>query len=126
MGRFKFNEKAGLWYEFNGEYYLPCLAMPEEEHRPIGKWGRRHRDFLKRHRKATYISLLTTGTVDAYLADLDEQAAERFERLVSQMAEKQGVTAWMKAVSPMLRMGRINAIREAAEERINTELIFAP
>ena len=91
MGRFKFNEKAGLWYEFNGEYYLPCLAMPEEEHRPIGKWGRRHRDFLKRHRKATYISLLTTGTVDAYLADLDEQAAERFERLVSQMAEKQGV-----------------------------------
>ena len=87
------DEKTGISYTLQGDYYLPNLILPTEEIKPIGVWGQRHRHYLKEHRKATYTTLLTSGKLSGYLADIDEQAEEMFSRLVNQIAEREGVTA---------------------------------
>lgn len=69
-----YDEKNGLWYELEGDYYLPCLKLPEEERRPVGVWGQRHIRYLKEHKRAVYTSLLTSGKLNRYLADIDQQA----------------------------------------------------
>ena len=101
MEKYIYNEKNGLWYELQGDYYLPCLKLPEEEAVYIGIWGQRHRRYLKEHRRATYAMLLTSGKLNSYLADVDRQAEELFSQLVKQMAEAEGITEALKAADQM-------------------------
>lgn len=84
-------EKMGGEYEKQGDYLIPCLTVPVKEEQPIGIWGQRHLDYLKQYRKVTYTNLLTSGRLNAYLADIDKQAQERFERLIEGMKQAQGI-----------------------------------
>lgn len=93
--------RTGFGYELQGDYYLPCLKLPEEEAVHIGIWGQRHRRYLKEHRRATYATLLTSGKLNSYLADIDSQAEELFSQLVKQVAEAEDVTEKLKADEPM-------------------------
>ena len=124
MDKCIFNESNGLWYELVGDYYLPCLKLPEEERRPIGIWGQRRRQYLREHRKALYNTLLLSGKLDSHLADINQQAEDMFSRLVDQMAEREGITEQLKADSQMEWVSRINNIRGCAEEIVNTEIIY--
>lgn len=90
-------EQLGGAYEQQGDYLLPCLTVPDEKEQPIGVWGQRHLRCLKEYRRATYITLLTSGRLNAYLADIDRQAQERMERLTEQMKRAQGITEQLKA-----------------------------
>lgn len=106
-------------------YYIPCLTLPaEKENKPIGVLGQRHRRYLREHKRATYITLLTSGKLNGYLADIDEQAEEIFSRLVKQLAEKENVTEELKATDQMLWVQKVNNIRNRATEIVNAELIF--
>ena len=125
MDKYIYNEKNGLWYELQGDYYLPCLKLPENETAHIGIWGQRHRHYLKNHRRALYISLLTSGKLNDYLADLNELAEELFSRMVKQFAEKEGVTETLKTGNQMLWVQKMNSIRNAAMEIVSNDLIFA-
>ena len=100
MDKYIYNEKNGLWYELQGDYYLPCLKLPKEESRHIGVWGQRHLRYLKQYHKVRYYNLLTSGKLNGYLADLNERVEELFSRLVKQLAEKEGVTEAIKAKKP--------------------------
>lgn len=124
MDKYIYDESNGIWYELQGEYYLPCLTLPPEEEKPIGIWGQRHKRYLKEHRKATYTTLLTSGKLNTYLAEIDQQAQERFERLVEDMKQAQGITEQLKADKPFEWVQRMNNVRSAVEEVINTELIY--
>lgn len=99
-----YNEQNGLWYEKQGDYYLPCLALPEEENQPIGVWGQRHARYLNEHRKVLYMTLLTSGKLNAHLAEIDKTAEDMFFRVVKEMAEKQGVTEQLKAKKKKVRI----------------------
>ena len=125
MDKYIFDEKNGLWYELQGDYYLPCLKLPEEEEQLIGIWGQRHRRYLKENRKVLYADLLTSGKLNGYLADIDRQAEEMFSRLVKQMAKAEGITEKLKADDMMSWVGRMNGVRSRAAEIVNAELIFA-
>lgn len=118
-------EQMGGAYTLQGDYYLPDLVLPTEENKPIGIWGQRHLRYLKQHRKVLYANLLTSGRLNSYLADIDRQAKDMFLRLVKQMAEREGVTEKLKAEQPMEWVGKMNALREAAAEIVNAEVIFA-
>lgn len=120
-----YDEKNGLWYELVGDYYLPCLKLPEEDHKPVGVWGQRHGRYLKEHKRAVYTAMLTSGKLNSYLADIDQQAQEMFLRLVEQMAEKEEVTEKLKAKDQMRWVGLMNNIADRAKEVVNTEIIFA-
>ena len=108
MDKYIYNEKNGLWYELQGDSYLPCLKLPEERTAYIGVWGQRHLRYLKQHRKGLYSELLISGKLNDYLADLNEQAEELFSRLVKQLAEKEGVTEALKAENQMLWVQKMN------------------
>ena len=125
MDKYIYNEKNGLWYELQGDYYLPCLKLPKEESRHIGVWGQRHLRYLKQHRKGLYSELLISGKLNDYLADIDRQAEELFSRLVKQLAEKEGVTEALKAENQMLWVQKMNSIRSAAMEVVSNDLIYA-
>ena len=125
MEKYKFDENNGLWYELQGDYYLPCLKLPEEEQAYIGIWGQRHLRYLKEHRRVRYANLLTSGKLNGYLVDIDRQAEELFLRLVKQMAERQGVTEQLKAASSMEWVRKLNSIRNRAVEITSSELIYA-
>ena len=125
MEKYKFDDRNGLWYELQGDYYLPCLKLPEEEQVHIGIWGQRHRRYLKEHRRVRYADLLTNGKLNDYLADIDKQTEEMFEQLVKQMAEREGVTEQLKAVNSMEWVRKMNSIRYRAVEITNSELIYA-
>ena len=124
MEKVIYDEKNGLWYELQGDYYIPCLKLPEEEQQPIGVWGQRHLRYIKQNRKVLYFNLLTSGKLNGYLADLDKQAEDMFSRLVKQMAERECVTEQLKADNQMEWIGRMNNIRNRAKEIINKEYIF--
>lgn len=124
MDKYIYDENNGLWYELQGDYYLPYLTLPSEEEKPIGIWGQRHKRYLKEHRKATYTTLLTSGKLNTYLSDIDEQAEERFERLIEQMKQAQGITEQLKAEKALERVGRMNSIRTCAREIVDNEMIF--
>ena len=119
-----YNEQTGISYTLQGDYYLPDLALPEQEDKPIGLWGQRHLKYIKQHRKVRYINLLTSGKLNGYLADLDKQAEDMFFRLVEQMAESEGVTEQLKADNQMEWVARMNNISQMATEIVNTELIY--
>ena len=124
MEKYKFDERNGLWYELQGDYYLPCLKLPEEEQTHIGIWGQRHLRYLKENRRVLLSNLQLSGKLNSYLADIDQQAQEMFERLVKQMAEWEGVTEQLKAADQMAWVGRMNNIRNRATEIVNSEIIF--
>ena len=125
MDKYIYDERNGLWYELQGDYYIPCLTLPTEEERPIGIWGQQHRRYLKEHKKAAYTMLLTNGKLNSYLADIDKQAEEMFSRLVKQLADREGMTEALKAENQMLWIGRMANIRNRAMEIVNADLIFA-
>ncbi len=125
MDKYIYDENNGLWYELQGDYYLPCLTLPPEEENPIGIWGQRHKHFLKEYRKATYTTLLTSGKLNTYLAEIDRQAQERFKRLIEQMKQAQGITEQLKAENALKWAGRMNNIRACAMEIVNREIIYA-
>ncbi len=124
MDKYIYDEKNGLWYELQGDYYLPYLKLPEEPEVHIGIWGQRHRRYLKSHRRALYTSLLTSGKLNDYLTDLNEQAEAMFSRLVKQLSEKEGVTEGLKAENQMLWVQRMNNVRNVAMEIVSSELIY--
>ena len=125
MDKYIYDEKNGLWYELQGDYYLPCLKLPKEESRHIGVWGQRHLRYLKQHRKVLQSELLISGKLNEYLADLNEQAEEMFSRLVKQLAEKEGLTEALKAENQMLWVQKMNNIHNAAMEVVSNDLIYA-
>lgn len=124
MDKYIHNEQNGLWYELQGDYYLPCLKLPENETAYIGIWGQRHLRYLKQCHRVRYYNLLTSGKLNGYLADLNEQAEKLFSRLVKQLAEKKGVTEAIKAENQMLWVQRMNNIRSAAMKVVSNELIY--
>ena len=117
-------EQMGGTYTQVGDYLLPNLTLSEEEQKPIGIWGQRHARHLKRHHKVLYMNLLTSGKLNNYLADIDEQAEDMFFRIVKETAKKQGITEQLKASNQMAWIGGMNNICNAATEIVNTELIF--
>ena len=104
---------------------IPCLTVPAEEEQAIGIWGQRHLDYLKQYRKVTYTNLLTSGRLNAYLADINRQAQERFERLIEGMKQAQGITECLKEENALEWTGRTNNIRACAREIVEKEIIFA-
>lgn len=112
-----------LEYIRNGDYYIPNLTIQKEE-RSIGKWGRMHREFLREHHPIQFSQLVLSDTLFTYLADLNEQAQQRMETLISQMQIAEGVTEVLKAATPMAWVQRMNNIRTRAEEIVREELIF--
>lgn len=119
-------EEMGGTYVRQGDYFIPCLTLPaEKENKPIGVWGQRHKRYLREHKRATYTTLLTSGKLNSYLADIDEQAEEMFFRLVKQMAEREGVTEQLKEGNQLEWVGRMNNIRACAKEVVENELIYA-
>ena len=120
-----YDEKNGLWYERQGDYYLPCLKLPEQESKPIGIWGQRHLRYIKQHKRVFYANLLTSCKLNSYLADVDEQAENLFNRLVKDLTEKENVTETLKAENQMLWVQRMNNIHNRATEIVNADLIYA-
>ena len=125
MEKYIYNNNNGLFYELQGDYYIPCLVLDEEETQPIGMWGRKHLRYIKEHRRALYTTLLISGKLNSHLAEIDSQATEMFDRLVKQLSEKEGITEQLKAQDQMAWVGAMNNIRNAAEEIVNAEVIFA-
>ena len=125
MDKYIFDESNGLWYERQGDYYIPCLTLPAEEEQPIGLWGQRHLRYIKEYRKARYTSLLLSGRLNSYLADIDQQAQERLDIIIRQMAQAQGITETLKVTDQMAWVGRVNNIRASATEIVNKEIIYA-
>ena len=124
MDKYIFDESNGLWYERQGDYYIPCLTLPAEEEQPIGLWGQRHLRYIREYRKALYTSLQLSGKLNSYLADIDQQAEVMLSRLVEQMAQRQGVIEQLKASDQMAWIGKINNIHNIAVELINQEIIY--
>ncbi len=118
------DERTGLKYELVGDYYLIAGDDEPEEDQPIGIWGQRHLRYLKRCHRVRYANLLTSGELNAYLADIDQRAEEMFERLIKQMATAEGVTEQLKAIDQMAWVGKMNNIRNRADEIVNNDLIF--
>ena len=117
-------EQIGGTYSHVGDYLLPNLTLPKEEQKPIGIFGQRHARYLKQHHKVIYYNYLTSGKLNAYLADIDEQAEEMFSRLIKEMAERQSVTEQLKVTDQMAWVGKMNNIRNRAAEIVNADLIF--
>lgn len=113
----------GMDYVLVGDYYVPDLKLPEE-HRPLGKWGRMHREYLRITNLGLLNELILSGKLWTYLADLNEQATDRLNLIIRQMAEAEGVTEAMKAENQMLWVQSMNSIRSRAEEIIKAELIY--
>ncbi len=118
------NEQTGISYTLQGDYYLPDLALPEQEDKSIGLWGQRHLKHIKQHRKVLYINLLTSGKLNDYLSDIDKQAENMFFRIVKQMSESEGVTEQLKANNQMEWITQMNNIQNRATEIINSDLIY--
>ena len=118
-------EEIGGTYIRQGDYLIPCLTLPEEEEqRFIGVWGQRHLRYLKEHKRTVYITLLTSGKLNSYLADIEEQAQEHFERIVEQMKRAQGITEQLKVENQMEWVARMNNIQACAREIVDKEIIY--
>ncbi|WP_418785935.1 TnpV protein [Hominenteromicrobium sp.] len=124
MERFVTDERTGLKYELVGDYYLIAGDDEPEEDRPIGIWGQRHLRYLREHHRVRYANLLTSGELNAYLADIDRQAEELFLRLVKQMADAEGITETLKASDQMEWVRRMNNVRSRAFEIVEADIIY--
>ena len=123
MAKTIFEELDGK-YERQGDYLIPCITLPTEEEQPIGTWGQRHLDYLKQYRKVTYTNLLTSGRLNTYLADIDRQAQERFERPIEGMKQAQGITERLKEENALEWTGRLGNIRACAREIVEEEILY--
>lgn len=123
MEKYITDERTGLKYELVGDYYL-VAGDDEPDERPIGIWGHRHLRYLKQHRRVVYTDLLTSGNLNGYLADLNEQAEEMFTQLVKELAQKESITEELKASDQMEWVRQMNTVRETAMEIVNNELIY--
>ena len=117
-------EEMGGTYIRRGDYLIPCLTVLEEEQRFIGVWGQRHLRYLKEYRRSVYLNLLTSGRLNSYFAGIEEQAQERFERLVEQMKQAQGITEQLKVENVLEWIGRMNNIQVCAREIVDKEIIY--
>ena len=124
MEKYIYDESNGLWYELQGDYYIPCLTLSIEEERPIGIWGQRHKRYLKEYKNVTYTTLLISGKLNSYLAGINEQAENMLYRLVKEMAMKENVTEQLKAENQMLWVQLMNNIHNRAMEIVNSEIIY--
>ena len=118
------DERTGISYTLQGDYYLPDLALPAEEQVEVGIWGQRHLQYIKAHSKGFYTTLLTKCELNRHLADVNKQAEDMFFRLVKQMAEREGVTEQLKADNQMEWVARMNNIRSRATEIVNHDIIY--
>ena len=125
MEKYIYNGNNGLWYELRGDYYIPCLTLDEEDAQPIGMWGRKYLRYIKEHRPVLYATLLLSGKLNSYLAQIDNQATEMFDRLLKQLAENEGISEQLKAQDQMAWVQRMNNVRNRTEEIVNAEVIFA-
>ena len=117
-----FEEMCGTYHEENG-YLIPDLTLPTEE-KTIGIWEQRHLRYIKEHKRLFYVNLLTSGKLNSYIANTNEQAEELFFRLVKEMTKKQKITEYLKATDQMLWVGKMNTIRNADMEIVNKEIIY--
>ena len=117
-------EEMGGTYIRHGDYFIPCLTLTEEEQRFIGVWGQRHLRYLKEYRRSVYLNLRISGGLNDYLAKVDEQAQERFERIVEQMKQAQRITEQLKAENQMEWVARMNNIQACAREIVDKEMIY--
>ena len=101
MEKYIYDQNNGLWYELQGDYYIPCLVLGEEDTKPIGMWGRRYLQYIKEHRPVLHTTLLISGKLNSHLAEIDNQATEMFDQLIKQLAEKEGITEQLKAQDQM-------------------------
>ena len=124
MEKYIYDNSNGLWYELQGDYYLPCLVIPEEEVHTISIWGRKHQQYLREHRPMVYSDLVLSGKLVSYLADIDTQARSKLDLLVTQLAEKEGINEQLKAQDQLAWVGAMNSIRNRAEEIVLNELIY--
>ena len=123
MEHYTFDEKNGLWYKLVGDYYLPCVTVPEKK--DIGIWGERRRKHLREHQRGIYTGMLLSGKLEAHLIATDAQAEAMFNRLVDEMAEDEGITEDLKAVDQMEWVRQMNSVRFRAAEIVREELIYA-
>ena len=124
MNKYIYDGNNELWYELQGDYYFSCLTLPPEEEKTIGIWGQRHLRYIKEHKRLFYVNLLTSGKLNSYLAEIDRQAQERFERIVEQMKQAQGITERLKADNAWEWVGRMNNIQACAREIVDKEIIY--
>ena len=124
MEKYIYNGNNGLWYELQGDYYIPCLTLGEDDTRPIGRWGMKHLRYLKEYRPVLHTVLLLGGKLSGHLSEIDTRATEMYELLMKQLAGKEGITEQLKAKDPMAWVSAMNNIRNTAEEIINAEVIF--
>lgn len=124
MEKYIYDNSNGLWYELHGDYYLPCLVILEEEIHTIGIWGRKHQQYLREHRPIIYSDLILRGKLYGYLADIDTQARNKLDLLVTHLAETGGISEHLKAPDQMAWVRAMNNIRNRAEEIVNAETIF--
>ena len=124
MGKYIYDNTNGLWYELHEDYYLPCLVIPEEEVHTVGIWGRKHQQYLREHRPIIYSNLVLSGKLYSYLADIDTQARNRLDLLVTQLAEKEGINECLKAQDQLAWVRAMNNVCNRAEEIVLKELIY--
>ena len=124
MDKYIFDKNNGLWYELQGDYYIPCLVLDEAGTSPIGMWGRKHQQYLKEHRPVLYSDLVLSGKLYSYLADIDTQARNKLHLLITQLAEKEGINEQLKSQDQMAWVGRMNNIRACVEEIVQYTMVF--
>jgi hypothetical protein len=124
MEKYIYDENNGLWYELQGDYYIPCLKLPDEEQVEIGIWGQRHLSYIQKHCKPFYNKMVSEHTLYDYLLQVNRDAEETFSELVKRMAEQEGITEQLKADNQLEWMGRMNNIHQRATEIVNTEMIY--
>ena len=125
MEKYIYNDHNGLLYELQGDYYIPRLVLDEENTKPIGMWGRKYLRYIKEHRPVLHTTLLLSGKLNSQLVEIDNRAAEMFDCLVKQLAEKEGITELLKAQDQMAWVGAMNNIRNAATDIVLAELIYS-
>ena len=124
MEKYFFDQCNGLWYERQGDYYIPRLVLDEMDTSPVGMWGRKHQQYLKEHRPILYSNLVLSGKLHSYLADIDTQARNKLHLLITRLAKKEGINEQLKSQDQLAWVGAMNNIRNRAEEIILQELIY--
>ena len=124
MEKYIYDKNNGLWYELEGDYYIPCLKLPDEEQVEIGVWGQRRLEYIKHHRKGFYTSLVIGCELNRYLADINKQAEEMFDILVLQYKTAEGVTEQLKKENQLEWVGKMNNIRQQAIKIVNSDIIY--
>ena len=124
MEKHIYDENNGLWYELQGDYYIPCLKLPDEEQVEIGIWGQRHLEHIKHHRKGFYTALVLDCKLNRYLVDINRKAEEMFDALIKQFKQAEDITEQLKAENQMEWVGRMNNIRQQAIKIVNSDIIY--